>query len=604
MNKIEKIILKLVISNNLNMLSKFSNETPKPWSVAIFERERPYIANFVKSSISNLLDEDDCRFIVVHGPVKSGKREIVEYCAIRDHQSSHEQQVRSHAFISAWHRITDATQRDELKDHGLKVFSIITQKNVVECLDWVEKQIKSNKQIVLHLDECDHGSGENQKLSQIWRKVRTNNNIKCILYSATPEEVRFSGEINDENYDEMMDELGSGHNVNYTPPEGFCGPKRFLDENLVFEAKPFFTIKPTYELSDQGRQIVHNLRVSLNTDPNRNIIVLRLSYSNDVSKNKKQNKAIYQFIQNLQSFPELSDFIIMSEGDEKFKDTKKASNFLTEEIKWSSPIYWRGKAANIPTIIVIDQTSSRSTEWSCHHRIFATHDYRHSLIFSVASQAQERTNHYEQKYGGFQPIQIYGHRKTFMLSAGLMDYTTYIKNPWKMVKVDKRISELPLYNIKDTDENTIHPNYTEPMTECEAEQVLQILDSYVNIEVSTRVRGGVRRCQEITCRFEACDSADFKGTKNPFETSNTTMERYPERYPVENGQIGFLRDWGVYQYSYIEENKGWGFSRSSTAPRTTICYNKGVLGVAIRSPTGIIFEKNTLNSYKSMYKSK
>jgi hypothetical protein len=82
------------------------------------------------------------------------------------------------------------------------------------------------------------------------------------------------------------------------------------------------------------------------------------------------------------------------------------------------------------------------------------------------------------------------------------------------------------------------------------------------------------------------------------------MERYPERYPTEDGQIGFLRDWGVYQYSYIDENKGWGFSCLSTAPRVTICYNEGVLGVAIRTPTGIIVEKNTLNSYKSMYKSK
>jgi hypothetical protein len=587
------------------MLSKISNAS-KSWSVAIFERERPYIANFVKSSISNLLDDDDCRFIVVHGPVKSGKREIVEYCAVRDQQSSQEQ-VRLHAFISAWHRINDASQREELKNHGLKVFSIITQKCVNECLDWIEKQIKSNKQIILHLDECDHGSGENQKLSQIWRKIRTNPNVKFILYSATPEEVRFSGEINDENFDEMMDELGSGHNINYTPPEGFCGPKRFLEENLVFDAKPFFTIKPTYELSVQGRQIVHDLLESMKTDPNRNIIVLRLSYSNSVSKNVKQNKAIYQFIQNLQSFPELNDFIIMSEGSEKFKDTNKASNFLTEEIKWSNPIYWRGKASNVPTIIVIDQTSSRSTEWSCHNRIFATHDYRNSLIFSVASQAQERTNHYEQKYEGFQPIKIYGHRNTFLLSAGIIDYTTYLKNKWKMVKVDKRISELPLYNIKDTDENTIHPNYAEPMTEDCAEQVLQILDSYVEISVSSRVRGSVRRCQEITCRFEPCNSQNFQvvgATKNPFIKSNITMERYPERYPTEDGQIGFLRDWGVYQYSYIDENKGWGFSCLSTAPRVTICYNEGVLGVAIRTPTGIIVEKNTLNSYKSMYKSK
>jgi len=598
------------------MSNKLLTKPPaKPWSVSIFERERPHITSFVKSSISNLLDDNECRFIVVHGPVKSGKRELVEYCAVRDYQLK-QNQIRTHAFISAWHRISDESQREELTNHGLKVFSIITQKQVNECLSWVEKQVQLNKKIVLHLDECDHGSGETQKLGQIWRNLRTNNNVIFILYSATPEEVRFSGEINDDNYDEMIDELGSGYNVDYIPPEGFCGPNRFLDEQLVFESKPFFKINPKYELSDQGKQIISELRESIIINPNRNIIVLRLSYSNQISKNIKQNKAIYQFIKHIQSFPELEDFIIISEGVEKFKNVGiSANNFIAEEIKWSNKMYWKKMATHIPTIIVIDQTSSRSTEWACHDRIYATHDYRNSLIFSVASQAQERTNHYEQKYNGFQPIKIYGHVKTFLLSAGRIDYTTYIKNPWKMVKVDKRVSETPLFNIKHADENTIHPNYPTPMDEESAEQILQILDSYVDISVSTRVKGGIKRFQNIECSFVKCDKETFNKTvikaynlnnniKNPFEQSEQTMSRYPEKYPVENGQIGFLRNWGVYNYEYIQENSGWGFSCSSTALRFTICYNNGDLGVAIRKPTGCITEKNTLTSYKSMYRSK
>ena len=82
------------------------------------------------------------------------------------------------------------------------------------------------------------------------------------------------------------------------------------------------------------------------------------------------------------------------------------------------------------------------------------------------------------------------------------------------------------------------------------------------------------------------------------------MRKYPDRYPAQNGQIGYLRSWKVWNYTDIEEEKGWGFCINTTISRATICYKDGVLGIALRRPTGVITTESSLTSYKSMYDSR
>jgi len=594
----------------------------KPWSVAIFEEKRSHLTGFARSKLIPLLEDEDCRRIVIRAPVKSGKREIAEYVAVRDLQTvipdDNSSTHRKHAFLSAWHRKADESQRTELEKHNLAVFSIINDKSVEKFVVWLNRQLTSDPtlQIVLHLDECDHGSGIKQKLSKIWQTVRENPRITNILYSATPEEVRFSGEVEDEEYDDMMEEIMQGHRVEYSPPDGYCGPQKFLDEGLIFDAKPFFYQNPesgTYYLSEQARAIIRDFRESLIQDPRRNMIVLRLSYvmESGSKREKKENKAIYRFLQNITHFPELEDFLVVVDKGDKFEENERIS---PDDIKWSSQVYWNRQTPTTPTLIVIDQTSSRSTEWKCHDRIFVTHDFRNSLIFSVISQAQERTNHYAQGYNNtFQRIRIYGHKKTFMLSAGRIDYGAYLRHDWKKRKVDARRNPGPvaLYHIQNTCDNTIHPEYPTPIIETEADRILQELGCYADVAVSQRVRGGVKKIQIIGCEFLVCDqntfpqvaiSKGFGHMQNPFVRSNTKMAKNPEL--VGGGQIGYLRTWKVYQYHEVEANKGWGFTASSVKhhSRATICYKDGVLGVGFRIPTGQMVETNTLNAYRSMYK--
>ena len=191
----------------------------KPWSIAQFEVYRPELTVFIREKVLPLLEEGGCRRVVIRAPVKSGKREIVEYTAMRDGSSSPN---RVHVFISAWHRAADEDQRLELAKHNLTVFSIVNNKKVEACVAWLGAQIAAGKEIVVHLDECDHGSGQKQLLSKIWPVIRANEKITSILYSATPQEVLFSGEIDDVDYLTMIDEINSGHFVEYRSEEPSC----------------------------------------------------------------------------------------------------------------------------------------------------------------------------------------------------------------------------------------------------------------------------------------------------------------------------------------------------------------------------------------------
>ena len=588
------------------------SEPPKPWSVADFERRREHLVDFVKVKVLPLLDDTECRRIVIRAPVKSGKREMVEYIAMRDKQEGPARRV--HAFLSAWHRVADDSQREELKHHNLCIFSIINTANTVICIRWITNQIAQGKHVVLHLDECDHGSGQKQMLSRVWRATRDNVNVTNILYSATPEEVLFSGEIDDEYADDVA-EIMEGHIVYYKPDRNYyCGPRRFLRKGLVFNAKPFFAkVGATYRLTEQGKEIVRDLRAAIATNPERNIVVLRLSYSlgSGARTDRKENKAIYQFLRNREAFPELADFLVVADKGEKFDGV---SRVLKEDIKWSEDEYWEFKATGRPILIVIDQTSSRSTEWRCHNRIFATHDYRDSVTFSVVSQAQERVNHYKQRYGDrFQPIRVYGHLKSWEMSAKKISYSTYINNEWTKRKVDRRTAgDAELYRILNSATGAVHPEHRAPMAESAADEILLNLGCGATVNVSARVRGGVKTVPDIVCSFHPCTRDTYSGVAalaafptNPFIASVREMAAHPDRWPLVGGQIGNLREWGVYEYDYIVRNKGNRMSVQSVARdprgRITICYNDGVLGVALRKPTGRTRTEDTMTAFQSMY---
>ena len=597
----------------------------KPWSVAVFETQRPEMTVFVHKKILPLLDDDECRRIVVRAPVKSGKREMVEYIAQRD---AVQQPVRAHAFLSAWHRVADEAQRAELVRQNMEVFSLTNTSNLAPCLAWIEAQLAKGLQVVLHLDECDYGSGSKQVLAKLWREVRNNQRITNILYSATPEEVLFSGEVeNDAVEMNMMRDMSAGHKVNYTPPKGYCGPARFLKEGLVQVALPFFhKTAAGYSLSAQGKEVVRDLRACIEANPKRNIVVLRLCGGE--GGNKREHKAIHQFLGAIHSFPELEGFDVVADIAEGRGEPKEENGvtLLKETIGWSESVYWRrSMPVGTPTIIVVDQKSTRSTEWACHDRIFAEHDFRASVRFSAVSQAVERVNHYEQKYGGFQPIRIYCHTKTLRLSAGQIDYPEFMTDLWESRKLDKRSTGgAELYQIRSKSTKAPHPEYAHPVDAATCERVMQELECGATTTLSNRVEGSVVEVRDYQTRFypvaETTDDGwssvkeavrqDFgraltRSFNNPFPLSLTKGlddGRYKGRMACRRGEelwrpLDFDRD--------IKGRASWGHTDIGEdgldQSQRVICYRGGVLGVAVRVDTGEKTLMNTLKAFRSMY---
>jgi hypothetical protein len=600
------------------MLSIPSKNSRNGWSVAEFEKYRPHLVSFIKKEIIPSVDNSISRRILIRAPVKSGKREIAEYIAKRDeaHNPS-----RVHAFISSFVRKADEDQRKEMKKHNLEVFPILTRQNVDKCIEWVKSQNGDNKNIILHYDECDYGSGHRQLLANIYNEFRDCLTIKYILYSATPEEVFFSGEVDftddRDEYDEIIDEIEEeGKVVYYNPPTEFCGPSNFLDANLVKNATPFFHIKNgKMELSIQSKDIINRMTEGIEKGSKRNIIMLRLSAS-DISRSeasKKDNKEIYQFAKKWKEIPELAEAVIYADKDEK--DIPDADDIIKTNIQYSNPQFWKGITTSCPVFIVYDQTSSRSTEWKCHDRIFATHDYRNTINYSIVSQAQERVNHYIGYYKEFQPIEVYGHKKTFELSTGRISYAEYVIQDWQKKKLDTRIAdrlELEGSYYKLIFKGHQSTEYPDPLPEEVCNRILQEKGCFAKINVSPRVNNTIKDTNEYNVHFEKCDKNTFA------KISNTFKEKFPEfkekysmynfknpfieseeRGLADNKYKGYLRGWKVWEFKEVESQPGWGAKKK---PRLTICYCEGILGVALRYSTGKTKRTGSLETHKSMYK--
>ena len=582
------------------------------WSISRFERERVDLTNFLKREICPLLDSDECRRVLIEAPVKSGKRQMCEYLAMRDmaHSSG-----REHAFISALHRKADEMQRNELKLHNLTVFSLNTKKEVDKCIAWIQTNIARGKEVILHIDECDFGSGTRQMLSKIYALARNNERATTIMYSATPQEVLFSGEVpkpdaEDEEYQEMMDEMiHTGEKVLYVPPATFCGPARFLDAGLVMDATPFFHKDGAngLSLSAQGRQIIADLKESCAQGRGRNILLIRLSYS-DNDNNKKDSKAIYQFINGLYAIPELADCAKLVDDDKADSYSGPKCSMLFQKIDWSDKEYWDEKQTTKPIIVVIDQRCSRSTELACHDRLFAIHDYRNKVTFSTLSQAVERVNHYSDRYGGeFQPIRVYTHKKTLELSARRISYDDYLMAPeWEAKKVDVRNGLGDVFNIRrSSGSHENHPTYPVPLTKEQSVRALQEIYCLSKVDLSKRVIGGITHTKEYAAEFKPCDKTTFATVKAELDVRFTKNFQNPfvhsEAAGLENGRWkGQLRGWRVLEFADdIKPKPGCG---TEAGPRVTICYDNGVLGVSVRYATGRMTEKNTLVTCKSIYK--
>ena len=649
-----------------------SSVQEKPWSVHQFEQFRPHMASWVSREVTPHLSLNSftVRRLLIHGQVKVGKREIVEYISQRDANDPY----RIHIFISAFHRKADESQREELEKHNVKVFSVFSKKKQQEAIEFIEDQLIPDIRVIIHWDECDYGTGERQTLAQIYQYFRDHEQVFNILYSATPEELIYSSEIDgatDENDVFVSDFYEDGIVRRYEPPVGYCGANEFLRADLVTDAMPFFesTSPHSYVLSDQAKRIladakrhlketnkvirrlqtqlddaeeadvvdeelIQSLQSKISSIKVRNIIILRISYKNGDDDDDDDSdaecddsasyKAIYPFLKYSRHIDELKDVAIFADKHD-VDDLASVENVDCKIIKWGKKVFWDNMPKDKIVLVVHDQTSTRSTEWVFHDRLFATHDYRKRITFNTVAQAQLRPAHYSQNYGSFQRIRIYGHLKTFQLCAGHISASAYLLNEWIVRKVPK--SNPPRYRLKhilngkqclpeslggDLPLETGYPHEV-------AQRMLIMLGCTNNGEtkMSQRVRGQCKITPVIRSKFYPVENTALQHVKHLTESiteeNDPAIARYvnghkfnynnlfrPELKDIDGKWRGTFRGSKVCEHDSIK-NEVWGLRLGKEGVRLTVCYDHGQLGLCLRVATEEVRQVNDLETYKSMY---
>ena len=336
---------------------------------------------------------------IFHAPVKSGKRGGVEISALTNAE-------HKHVFITALLRKADKNQFIELESFGIMVQAINTTNKKDICITNIDNYLKKGEKIIIHLDELDYGCGERQLISYIWSEYKNNDVVEFIIYSATPQVAMV----------QFLVDVGVGIKpavykvYKFIPPDTYYGIKKYIDDGKFHHAFNFIKTgddndEPSADDEDdeddiikitpQGTKLIQELiDATENPDDPRHISVLRLA------GNIKGKTKIQKFTYMKENQKDIED---------KYNIRLKFGGSEDNNIEWDNKEYWDDLSPTRPFIIVINQTSGRSTEWSCHHKLVWFHTARtESTPNSTRHQDQERPAHYVTKYEKPVNISIYG----------------------------------------------------------------------------------------------------------------------------------------------------------------------------------------------------
>ena len=363
-------------------------EDPK---IGWFKAHRAELYNYIKNKVLPF----DKKFKLVYAPVKSGKRGMVEIYSLLDKKSKH-------IFLTALHRRADEKQREELTEYGIRVYSVNNKNKKDSCIKYIDDLLSKKEIVKIHLDELDFGCGNNQLLSFIWNKYKTNPNVYFILYSATIEVAK----------KEFL-QVNNIHDVyeceRYIPPPTYFGINRYLENTKFFQAVSFIDyndINNEFSINTQGQDLINKLVSNTNDTSNkRHIAILRLAGNFKIG-----GKLVSQF----EKMKEYKDKI-----EEEYGIRLKFVGSNDNTVEWDNKKYWEELAPSLPFIIVINQVSGRSTEWKCHEFILWYHTLRtDETPTGTIIQDQERPVYYTTNYTNDINIEIYGDLPCAKYSAG------------------------------------------------------------------------------------------------------------------------------------------------------------------------------------------
>ena len=428
-----------------------------PYNLVWFSRNRneQYVfANKIIKDINNGYTQ-----IIIKASVKSGKKDIVEICSLFTSQQGG-LKIKTY-FISAFHRVENEEQREELQKYNVYVHSIINKKSVLELNNQIEEDLKIYDEIYIHLDELDFGSGKDQLLSKFYKIIASMNKVKIFLYSATPEEA-------DPEY--LSITTSKVIIRRFIPSPLYYGIKEYINDHRFYQASPFFEYinKNEFSITEQGNELLTTLFRYTKEGKGVNSAVLRLTGSIPGSTKKKRT-SWFEYIKGFSKpFEEYCE--------KEYKTDIKITFIGYKDQNWS-PNYkdWKNTRQDMAQLYIICECAKRSTLWVNHPFLVWYHTYRADGCYSTVVQDQERLVLYKTAYNrhnfNFEDIKCvtYGDMEIAKVSAGIITWDVYngkklTKNLYKSNK-NKQFSIEAKIELKANNWDDIPERYRERKTE-------------------------------------------------------------------------------------------------------------------------------------------
>lgn len=405
--------------------------------------------------------QNGCLHIIVDAPVKSGKREIAECVAMLYVVDGNKKPIE-HIFITSLALKDSKVQHKELEENGFKNVFVITnpkqKRNFEQRLD----RNKTNKiTTVIHFDELDYGSGTNNKMAGVFKKIK-GLDFPIIYYSATPEELLNA--INPSNQDKF-------ETVKFNPSSDYIGAKGFLNANKVRETFLFFLKKDDeWNFSDKTIELLDEWKNS-----NKAFGVLRLG------ETTSEDELSYR---DFEKHRQLKRRFLKEDIELKFIDAKNSFDW---ENDWKNLLNEFQKE-KIRTLFVVLQTATRSTEWKFHEHLFFSFDYRTTDKSNYATKIQAigRVFHYKRDDSPWIPW-VYADKEIFEYAAGMITKEDYKD------KLAARINSKTIGGERYSDDpSDYYIKYSEniPKNICNKKDVYLILHNLYNQEKNDTNRKG------------------------------------------------------------------------------------------------------------------
>lgn len=431
---------------NTKIIAKKIETKPMSW----YHDNMNEIFNFIVNDLHPCVNSG-VREIIVPAEVKTGKRFIAQaYAVYNSSISGNQGETYAQIFMSSWVRRDDDGQRKELTAYfkgthqDQRVFKINTEKSRILCIKKIKDLLIIYDKVIVHLDELDYGSGTDQHMAYVYEFCINQLKICLIKYSATYEEAVVENSINKSSTNETTIENSNivrpnikSVKLKFNPPKEYRGVKWYCDNNLVYEATPFFENQnDTIVLSEDAKLILKEAETNLssvNSKENRKkLIIVR------VNTNFEQTKDLI----DSEIFPELQrhdDIRILPH----FVHSRKELNTTT--VKWDDYSWWKRKMevehgdGKFLLILFIDQSSTRSTDWFCHPWLSLYHDYHPpNASVSCCGQSNPRPVYYTNKMCNGK--KVYNDEEFFPKIYGQKDVIEYMAGKKTLNEIKRPVS--------------------------------------------------------------------------------------------------------------------------------------------------------------------